>query len=396
MLPSKKVLFLMSGSIACYKACQVISRLVQAGHEVQVVATPSALQFVGAATLEGLSGREVLSDLWQKGHAMDHIHLIRDADLILAAPATAHLINRMAHGLGDDLMTTLFLAHDFKKPFLLAPAMNTTMYFHPTTQESLGKLRQMGVEILETASGVLACGETGFGKLLDPDLILKEVLARFAPKSSDTKVLITAGGTREKIDDVRVISNLSTGRSGARLADQFARLGMDVTFLHGENSARPTTPGIQQISFGDFADLEKTMKSLLDGGQKFTHVVQMAAISDYTVEDFKGKIPSGQDSLTLKLHPTPKLIQSLKKWSPGVKVAGFKLTSHASDQEQKAAVEKVLPWSDLVVQNDLAEMDETKGVHPYRLFREGKVVPLKDFNEMSTALSSWIFGKDLL
>lgn len=385
----------MSGSIACYKACQVISRLVQMGHEVQVVATPAALQFVGTATLEGLSGRKVLSDLWDRGHAMDHIHLVREADLILAAPATANLINKMSNGLADDLMTTLFLAHDFKRPFLLAPAMNTTMYFHPTTQESLTRLTKMGVEILETASGVLACGETGPGKLLDPDLILKEVLERLQPKNlGSAKVLITAGGTREKIDDVRVISNLSTGRSGARLADQFSKLGMDVTFLHGETAARPISKDISQLSFSDFADLQKKMKNLLEDGS-YTHVVQMAAISDYTVEDFKGKIPSGQDFLTLKLYPTPKLIQFLKKWSPNLKVAGFKLTSHASEAEQKSAVEKILPWSDLVVQNDLAEMDEAKGLHPYRLFSGGKILPLKDFNEMSTALSSWIFGKDL-
>ena len=121
------VLLLVTGSIAAYKSCQVVSRLTQAGCNVQVVASPSALQFVGAATWEGLSGNPVVSDLFEPGRAMDHIHLMRKADVILAAPASAHFMNRAAHGVGDDLLTTMFLAHDFKKPFLMAPAMNTAM-----------------------------------------------------------------------------------------------------------------------------------------------------------------------------------------------------------------------------------------------------------------------------
>ena len=177
-MSKSKVLFILTGSIACYKACQVISRLVQADCEVQVVASPAALQFVGNATFEGLTGKSTISDLYAAGNVMDHIHLMRWADLIIVAPATANYVNKIAQGVGDDLLTTLFLAHDFKKPFLLAPAMNTSMYLHPITQNSIRKLKEIGIEILETASGVLACGETGFGKLLDPELIQKEIQSR--------------------------------------------------------------------------------------------------------------------------------------------------------------------------------------------------------------------------
>ena len=139
MSPSR-ILFIMSGSIACYKACQLVSKLVQKGHDVQVVATASALKFIGNATIEGLTGKPVISDLFSSGNVMDHIHLARWADLVIIAPATADFINKMSAGISSDLASSLFLAHDFKKPLLIAPAMNTSMYLHPTTQESVKKL----------------------------------------------------------------------------------------------------------------------------------------------------------------------------------------------------------------------------------------------------------------
>ncbi|MBX3032629.1 MAG: bifunctional phosphopantothenoylcysteine decarboxylase/phosphopantothenate--cysteine ligase CoaBC [Bdellovibrionaceae bacterium] len=409
----KRVLFLMTGSIACYKACQVVSRLVQAGHDVRVVASPAALEFVGAATLEGLSGRPVLSDLWERGRAMDHIHLIRDADLVLAAPATANFINRIAQGLGDDLLTTLFLAHDFKKPFLIAPAMNTTMYLHPATQSSLQKLKGMGVRILETASGVLACGETGFGKLLEPDLILREVLDAFGGEAAGAgaarpsavpplKVLITAGGTRERIDDVRVLTNTSTGRSGARLADLLSGLGMEVTLLRAESAVPATAAEVREKTFVGFDDLAETLRRSLQE-ERFTHVVQMAAVSDYRLERVllngremkSAKTPSGGE-LTLEFKPAPKLLPELRSWSANkdIRVVGFKLTSGADKAGEKSAVERVLAASDVVVHNDQARIDDARGVHPYTIHTKDREVPLAGFNEMSGWLASWMMEKE--
>ena len=222
----------MTGSIASYKACGVLSKLKQAHHEVKVVMSPSSLQFVGKATIEGLTGETAITDMYGDGQVMDHIHLMRWADLIIVAPATAHYINRIANGIGDDLLTTLFLAHDFKKPFLVTPAMNTMMYLHPTTQRSIKKLKEMGIEILEAASGVLACGEVGYGRLLEPELILNEIEQRLqssaeikltgatsSTASKNIQVLMTAGGTSEPIDDIRVITNRSTGKTASVLAD---------------------------------------------------------------------------------------------------------------------------------------------------------------------------------
>jgi phosphopantothenoylcysteine decarboxylase len=177
MSRSPNVLFLLSGSIACYKACTVISRLAQAGVTVQTVATPAALRFVGAATLEGLSGRPVFSDLWESGRALDHIELARAADLALVCPATANTLNRFAGGLGDDPLGALFLAWELKqKPWWIAPAMNHRMWQHPATQASLEKLRGWGVQVLDPIDGPHACGEGGAGRLLEPEQIAAAVL----------------------------------------------------------------------------------------------------------------------------------------------------------------------------------------------------------------------------
>jgi phosphopantothenoylcysteine decarboxylase len=177
MSRSPNVLFLLSGSIACYKACTVISRLAQAGVTVQTAATPAALRFVGAATLEGLSGRPVFSDLWEPGRALDHIELARAADLALVCPATANTVNRLAAGLADDPLGALFLAWELKqKPWWIAPAMNHRMWEHPTTTASLEKLRSWGVRVLDPIDGPHACGEGGAGRLQEPEQIAAAVL----------------------------------------------------------------------------------------------------------------------------------------------------------------------------------------------------------------------------
>lgn len=176
---AKKVLFFMSGSIAGFKACQVISDLKKLGTDVQVVASPSTFEFVGRASLEGLSGRQVVSSLFEEGKMMDHIHLMRWADICVLCPATANTLNQFATGSGDSLLTTFFLAHDFKKPFLVFPAMNTSMYDHPVTQRSIGQLKEMGIQVFATNEGNLACGEVGSGRMLESFEVTKLVQANW-------------------------------------------------------------------------------------------------------------------------------------------------------------------------------------------------------------------------
>jgi phosphopantothenoylcysteine synthetase/decarboxylase len=174
MSPSK-ILFQLSGSIACYKACHLISRLVQEGFEVQTAATASALQFVSAATLEGLTGRPVFSDIYKEGQVMDHIKLAQWADLAIVCPATANTINSLAQGLAQDCIGNLFLAYDLHKPYLIAPAMNQGMYQHPATQTALEKLKSWKVDVLPTDHGYQACGDVGPGRLLNPDQIYERI-----------------------------------------------------------------------------------------------------------------------------------------------------------------------------------------------------------------------------
>lgn len=172
-----KVLFFLTGSIACFKACAVISKLVQQGITVQTVATPSALKFIGPATLEGLTRLPVFSDMWESRRALDHINCARHADLAVVCPATANTINRLSAGLADELTGSLFLAWEHgSKPWLIAPAMNTFMWQHPATQDSVKKLKGWGVKFIDPDAGMLACGETGPGRLAEPEQITAEIL----------------------------------------------------------------------------------------------------------------------------------------------------------------------------------------------------------------------------
>lgn len=179
MSKSKKILFQLTGSIAAYKACTLISQLVKAGYDVQTVASASLSNFIGFSTLEGLTEKAVLTDMYQAGRAMDHINLARESDLMILCPATANSINKLAGGIADDVIGALFLANNFKTPFWIVPAMNTAMYTHPATQESLKKLERWGARVFETNEGRLACGEEGLGKMLEPEELFKEIESFF-------------------------------------------------------------------------------------------------------------------------------------------------------------------------------------------------------------------------
>lgn len=175
-MSKSKILFKLTGSIACYKACYVISKLVSRGFEVQTVCTPEALKFIGPATLSGLTGKPVLSDVFESCKTISHVSLPKWADLAIICPATANIINQLAGGLAKDLIGSLFLAYDLKKPYLIAPAMNHRMFEHPATRASLEKLKGWNVKILETEYGRSACGDEGYGRLLDPEKIYQAIM----------------------------------------------------------------------------------------------------------------------------------------------------------------------------------------------------------------------------
>ena len=384
-----KILFQLSGSIACYKACNLISRWVQEGKEVQTAASAAALKFVGTSTLEGLTGKPVYTDLFETGKQMAHIDLVKWADFSLLCPATANTLNKMAGGLGDDLLGSLFLAHDFTKPYFAAPAMNTAMYEHPATRESLRKLKSWGVHILPTGRGRLACGDEGLGKLLEPELVGEAVEQYFANlKGADRKplrILITSGGTEEPIDGVRSITNFSSGWTGARFADYFFQRGDAVTLLKAERAISPQQP-VQVASFSTFYDLDSQLKELL-GKAHYDAIVHLAAVSDYSVDHLlvdgrkvtpaaTWKLSSGR-KISLNLAQNYKIVDRLRHYSlnKNLQVVAFKLTHNASRKERESAVLKLIRHSsaDIVVHNDLSEVDPKNGKHVAAIYRDGAV-----------------------
>ncbi len=316
---SKNILFKMSGSIACYKACDVISKLVQLGHSVKVAVTPDTFNFVGQATLEGLTQNQVISDLYTPGQMMDHIHLNDWCDLAVLCPATANTISKISIGMSDNIVTALALSRDTSKPYLMMPAMNTRMLVSKPIQDAFAKLEKMNIKLLYGDAGHLACGHTGSGRLAEPseilDFIIKIVSTElneknlkpnldlkfnslsnsqmnlsntidFNPtiaKTKKLKILVTAGGTSEPIDPVRTVTNISSGQTGLNivqyLADKF-----DVTLL-GANSMKDKMmnlkPSFKYIGFSSFKDLETKMKDLL-AKQDFDVVIHLAAVSDYS------------------------------------------------------------------------------------------------------------------
>ena len=386
-----RVLLLMSGSIAAFKVVQLVSRLVQApvSAEVEVVMTPAARAFIGEASLEGLTGRRVRSETFGAGDHMEHIRLVRWADVVLAAPCTANTVNKLARGIGDDLVGTLFLAHDFAKPWLIAPAMNTRMYEHPATRESLALLRAMGCTLVEGASGALACGETGSGRLAEPEVLLEAVLraSRRSPEMGPAgvataaagtvpatqgpasarprgtlKVLVTAGGTRMPLDAVRSIVNGSTGRTGAAIAEDLAALGHEVTLLTAADA--PAADGVAHLRrYDDFDSFAEGLRSLLSA-QRFDLLVQAAAVSDWRPvlpagAAGAGKLDADADTLTLRFERTPKLVGLARGWSrdPQLRIVAFKLTARATPAERRAKVAAVLAHEGVVavIANDLAD-----------------------------------------
>ncbi|HUH94246.1 MAG TPA: bifunctional phosphopantothenoylcysteine decarboxylase/phosphopantothenate--cysteine ligase CoaBC, partial [Casimicrobiaceae bacterium] len=251
----ERVVLGITGGIAAYKAAELARLLVKQGIAVDVVMTPAATQFIAPMTLQALSGHAVLTDLWQSGaaNAMGHIDLSRTADAILVAPASADFIAKLAHGLADDLLSTLCLARDC--PLLVAPTMNVQMWMNAATQRNIAQLRGDGVEILGPASGSQACGEVGDGRMIEPDEILAALLAWAQPKLlAGKRVLVTAGPTFEAIDPVRGITNLSSGKMGFALAQACGEAGAAVTLVAGPTTLG-TPAGVARVDVRSAADM---------------------------------------------------------------------------------------------------------------------------------------------
>lgn len=399
-MSKNKILLKISGSIATYKIADLISKLMQNNYEVQTVVTPNALQFIGKATLEGLTGKSVYTDSFENGKMMSHINLMNWADLIILAPATGNTINKMAYGIADNLVTSLFLVWDMKKPYLIAPAMNTNMYEHPATQEAIKKLSKWGVKVLPTAEGWLACGAIGKGKLLDVNEILNHIKSNLQVDNKNKKnVIITAGGTIENIDNVRYLTNLSTGKTASKIAEHFILQGHNVTYLHSITSEIPAGE-CSKIQFTNFNDLNTKLSQLLKT-KKFDMVIHPAAVSDFSVKSISingkeittpvsRKIDSDSDELIIKLKRNPKIVDKIKNLSKNkkIKLVAFKLTSLKNENEKIAEVNKLFKNSnaDIVVQNDLSSRKGNQQENYFIYFKDKKKINVKNSIELANTL----------
>ncbi|AWK09433.1 bifunctional phosphopantothenoylcysteine decarboxylase/phosphopantothenate--cysteine ligase CoaBC [Streptomyces spongiicola] len=322
-----RVVLGVSGGIAAYKACELLRRLTESGHDVRVVPTASALRFVGAATWSALSGHPVSAEVWTDVHEVPHVRIGQDADLVVVAPATADTLARAAHGLADDLLTNTLLTA--RCPVVFAPAMHTEMWEHPATRENAAVLRRRGAVVIEPAVGRLTGADTGKGRLPDPGEIFevcRRVLARgaVAPDLAGRHVVVSAGGTREPLDPVRYLGNRSSGKQGYALARTAAARGARVTLIEA-NTGMTDPAGVDVVHVGTALQLREAVLKAAPGADA---VVMAAAVADFRPAVYaEGKIKKkdGQEQAPIALVRNPDILAEISaaRPRPGRLVVGF-------------------------------------------------------------------------
>jgi phosphopantothenoylcysteine decarboxylase/phosphopantothenate--cysteine ligase len=352
--PAKRILLGITGGIAAYKAAELARLLIKQGVEVQVAMTEAACHFITPATMQALTGRPVLVNQWDATeNGMAHINLSRAADAIVIAPASADFIAKLAHGLANDLLSTLCLARNC--PLLIAPAMNREMWQNPATQRNIAQLIADGVQVLGPASGVQACGEEGMGRMLEAEELAREVVAFLQsqplsptplPSSGargllgGVRVLITAGPTYEAIDAVRGITNRSSGKMGYAIAQAALELGAEVTLVSGPTAlAKPQ--GAQGVEVESAAQMFEAVKQRVAGCDIF---IGVAAVADYRVaHPSEQKIKKSAASLTLELIPNPDILAYVAGLPKPPFCVGFAAESEnlAEYAEQKRRAKKL-------------------------------------------------------
>jgi phosphopantothenoylcysteine decarboxylase/phosphopantothenate--cysteine ligase len=348
----RRVVLGVSGGIASYKSCHLARRLTEAGAGVDVVLTRSAAEFVGPATFEALTGRPVLSSLWEPGRALAHVRLPQHADVIIVAPATANLVARMAQGLADDVLTTLLLART--SPVLLAPAMNDEMYARPETQANLDRLRARRVALVGPEIGALAEGPSERpGRMSEPETILAHAarLLRGTGKLAGRRIVVTAGPTRESIDPVRVVTNRSSGKMGYRVAEAAWERGAEVVLISGPVSLSPPV-GVMVRRVESTSDLEAAVRSELPTADV---LVMAAAPADFRPSDPSANKRSRIDgALAIPMEPTGDILSGTREArKSGSIVVGFALETGDAVAKGMAKLER--KDLDFIVVNDALE-----------------------------------------
>ena len=345
----KNIIVGVTGSIAAYKAAELIRGLRQKGANVQVVMTEHAQSFITPLTLQALSGKPVLSH-WSAAETqegMDHIALARWADAIICAPASANFLSRLLQGAADDLLTTLCLATS--ATIFVAPAMNPHMWENPATQNNMAELQQRGIQILGPAAGEHACGEEGLGRMLEPQAIIEHIFSAAPLSLAGHRVLITAGPTQEAIDPVRYISNRSSGKMGFALAEAAYRAGAEVIVISGP-VALELNPDIARVNVISAAQMHE---EVLQQVAKATIFIAAAAVADYQVRDIASNKIKKTDTLSIELMRTPDILNAVSQLTRRPFIVGFALETENlhTHAEQKLQQKKL----DMIVGNQTSE-----------------------------------------
>ena len=345
MLKGKKIVLGITGSIAAYKSCLIIRELIKAGAEVQVVITPAGKEFITPITLSALTQKPVISDFFSQRDGTWHSHVALGlwADAMLIAPCTASTLGKMANGIADNMLITTYLS--MKAPVFIAPAMDLDMYQHPTTQQNMERLKSFGNHIIEPASGFLASGLEGKGRMEEPERIVDfvdNVLSRKEEERcemSGKRILITAGPTYEKIDPVRFIGNYSSGKMGFALAEECADRGAEVTLIAGPVALRTTHPNIRRIDVESCEDMYQAATQVFPQQDA---AILCAAVADFRPEHATDqKIKRGKDDLVIRLKPTYDIAAELGHMKSEHQVlVGFALETNNEEANAQRKLEK--------------------------------------------------------
>ena len=354
MLKGKTVVIGVSGGIAVYKACDVVSRLKKLNANVHVIMTKSATEFVTPLTFQSLSQNYVVSDMFEEPKTWDveHISLAKKADVFLIAPATANVIGKVANGIADDMLTTTVMATTGK--VLIAPAMNTNMYRNPILQRNISILKELGYNFVDPDSGRLACGDIGEGKLASPEKIVDAVVDLFNEDKKDLlgkKIMITAGPTVESIDPVRYLTNRSTGKMGYAIAKMAANRGADVTLVSGPTNIEPPSNIKKLIKVQSAKEM---YDAIIDNFDENQVIIKSAAVADYKPKNYSDKkIKKSNDDLIIELDRNKDIAYELGKIKKNKILVGFAAETNDLIENAKGKISK--KNLDFIVANDLTE-----------------------------------------
>lgn len=352
----KKILLGVTGSVAAYKTAELVRLLRKNNFFVQVILTKSAKQFVTPLTLQALSGNPVLENMWEptEGNGMEHINLTRTADLLLIAPASGNFIAKLANGLADDLLTNLCLARSC--PLLVAPAMNVEMFNNIATQRNIETIKNDGIVLSGPDSGEQACGEVGFGRLINFESMMLDIKKIISSQIFlNKKILISSGATLEKIDEARAITNLSSGLMGLNLAKMAYTMGAEVTVISGHSNYE-FPPCIKTIKAVNHDEMNKSITSNIEKNDIY---ISAAAISDYKPNYIKGKIKKENENISLELKKTKDILSYIGKNFSHKLVVGF--AAESENLIENARKKLVLKNLDIIIANEIKHsMGKTK------------------------------------